>query len=83
MAAVEVAYIERIAMFAEIRSTDASSADWAAFGTPEDFHNYVTQTKENHSTFWNCVLYKIFIVKVIYLCRRIQEHRDSSTRRGL
>ena len=79
VAAAEVAHIERVAMFAEIRSTDASSADWAAFGTPEAFHNYVTQTLENHSTIGNCVLYKIFH-REGYLCRRIQvpvEHRDA------
>ena len=68
---VEVAHVERVAIFAEIRQLDSTADDWANFGNLEAFHNYVCQVIEHHSVLANAVLYKI-CEREGYLCRRLQ-----------
>ena len=44
---IEVTTTCRVAMFAEIRKSDAKPEDWAAFGAQQSFENYLSQVLQS------------------------------------
>ncbi|CAE7658688.1 hypothetical protein AK812_SmicGene30153 [Symbiodinium microadriaticum] len=76
---IEVTTTCRVAMFAEIRKSDAKTEDWAAFGAQQSFENYLSQVLQSTTSVEKVVQYRTF-VKEDYLCRRIQVPIDDRNR---